>query len=121
VFEPSQAWAPTWPKVLHDHLEHAIERARHKVEAAPERHRERVFIAEASLSLVRAYDLGELRVPCVLGVGGASSPVMVKAMDEMATAIGAERYEIPGAGHMAQRENPEAFADFVRRAVALAN
>ena len=121
AWEPSNLRSPTWPSVLRNGLVGAIDRARSRAEQAPGRHRDAVFIAEASLSLEPPYDVHQLSVPCVVGVGEASSAAFVGAMEDMAASIGAELYRIPGVGHMGHREDPKAFAGFVRRAVALSD
>jgi len=64
------------------------------------------------------FDLTQLRVPLVLGRGGASVWHHRRAIDALVELVpDAEVIEIPGAAHGAQLTHPDAFADFVRRVV----
>jgi len=64
------------------------------------------------------FDLARLRVPLVLGRGGASVWHHRKAIDALVEAVpGAEVVEIPGSAHGAQLSHPDAFAALVRRVV----
>jgi len=64
------------------------------------------------------FDVGDLRVPLVLGRGGASVWHHRKAVDALVELVpGAEVVEIPGSAHGAQLSHPDAFAAFVRRVV----
>jgi len=64
------------------------------------------------------FDLGHLRVPLVLGRGGASIPHHRRAIDALAELVpDAEVIEIPGSAHGAPLSHPDAFAAFVRRVV----
>jgi pimeloyl-ACP methyl ester carboxylesterase len=121
IFETAMLWRDDWPAEHGDHLRRAIDRVRRKLIESGERRRERtLFVAEASVAWDEPFDLGELAVPCVLGVGGQSIDTFVEGMRIVAASMGAEVFEIADASHMAHREQPEEFAAFVRRAVALA-
>jgi len=64
------------------------------------------------------FDLAQLRVPLVLGRGGASVWHHRKAIDALVEAVpGSEVVEIPGSAHGAQLSHPDAFAALVRRVV----
>jgi pimeloyl-ACP methyl ester carboxylesterase len=64
------------------------------------------------------FDLAQLRVPLVLGRGGASIPHHRRAIDALAELVpDAEVIEIPGSAHGAPLSHPDAFAAFVRRVV----
>lgn len=121
IWETAMLWLPIWPAEHHGHLRRAMARVQAKLDESPERRQERTtFLAEASASFVQPFDLEKLSVPCVAGVGGASLATFVEGMRRVAKVVGAQVFEIPDAGHMAHREHPEEFAEFVRRAVALA-
>ncbi len=64
------------------------------------------------------FDLAQLRVPLVLGRGGASIPHHRRAIDALVELVpDAEVIEIPGSAHGAPLSHPDAFAAFVRRVV----
>jgi pimeloyl-ACP methyl ester carboxylesterase len=121
IWETSMLWLPGWPPEHPGILRRAIERSRQKLAESSNRQRERTrFIAEAESAFAQHFDLDDLKVPCVVGVGGASLPAFGAGMRQVAMVLDAEVFEIPDAGHMAHREHPSEFADFVRRAVSLA-
>ncbi len=80
------------------------------------------LVAElASLNGDAPFDVTELAVPVVFGGGGASDAFHKENVAWLADHVpGAERIEIPGAGHGAHLSHPDAFADFVRAAIASA-
>jgi len=80
------------------------------------------LVAElASLNGDAPFDVTELAVPTVFGGGGASDQFHKETVAWLADHVaGAERIEIPGAGHGAHLTHPEAFAGFVRAAIARA-
>ncbi len=64
------------------------------------------------------FDLAELRVPLVLGRGGASVWHHRRAVDALVELVpDCEVVEFPGSAHGAQLTHPDAFAAFVRRVV----
>jgi pimeloyl-ACP methyl ester carboxylesterase len=64
------------------------------------------------------FDLGALRVPLVLGRGGASLPHHRRAIDALVEMVDdTEVIEIPTSAHGAPLSHPDAFAAFVRRVV----
>jgi pimeloyl-ACP methyl ester carboxylesterase len=68
------------------------------------------------------FDVTELAVPAVFGVGGESDGFHKENVAWLAEHVPrADRIEIPGAGHGAHLSHPNAFADFVRAAVARAD
>lgn len=69
---------------------------------------------------VAPYDVGALRVPAVFGRGGPASAEHHRAAVEwLATNVPrADLFEVGGAAHGVHLSSPDAFAAFVRRAVA---
>jgi pimeloyl-ACP methyl ester carboxylesterase len=135
LYETVTAWAPGWDDrvmrgvlasddpeeaglrmMLGDRLDSFDddERARWQIEA-------RAFVAEerSARETPPPFDVGDLRVPVVYGV---SDPhVMSPVIDHLRTgASSVDVVTIPGAGHNAHRTAPDAFADLVRRALAIA-
>jgi pimeloyl-ACP methyl ester carboxylesterase len=80
------------------------------------------LVAElASLNGDAPFDVTRLAVPVVFGCGGASDDFHKENVAWLASNVqGAEQITIPGAGHGAHLTHPDAFADFVRAAVARA-
>jgi pimeloyl-ACP methyl ester carboxylesterase len=80
------------------------------------------LVAElASLSSDALFDVTELTVPVVFGCGGATDEFHIQNVAWLAEHVpGAEQITIPGSGHGAHLTHPDAFADFVRAAVARA-
>lgn len=67
------------------------------------------------------FDVARIKVPVVIGVGSDTVPYQLQGTSYLASAIeGAELFEIKGARHGAHLSHPAQFAEFVRRAVALA-
>jgi pimeloyl-ACP methyl ester carboxylesterase len=98
-----------WPEMAAD------QRALRMLEA-------RAFVAEERS--VRTgeppFDLSDLRAPLVYGCGDAH-PFSVVRDHLRRTVDQLEVVELLGAGHNAHRTRPDAFADMVRRGLALAN
>jgi pimeloyl-ACP methyl ester carboxylesterase len=136
LYETVTAWAPGWDDrvmrgvldsddpeeaglrmMLGDRLQSLDddERARWRVEAS-------AFVAEerSARTTPPPFDVTDLRVPVVYG---ASDPrIMSPVIEHLRTSGSAiEVVTIPGAGHNAHRTAPDAFADLVRRALALAH
>jgi len=80
------------------------------------------LVAElASLSGDALFDVTELTVPVVFGCGGATDEFHIQNVAWLAEHVpGAQQITIPGSGHGAHLTHPDAFADFVRAAVARA-
>lgn len=75
----------------------------------------------ASLGEGPMIDVTKLEVPAVFGWGGASDQFHQETAAWLAQNVpGAERIEIPGSGHGAHLTHPDAFAGFVRSAIARA-
>lgn len=75
----------------------------------------------ASLNGPALFDVTKLDVPIVFGGGAASEPFHRENLAWLAEHVpGAQRIEIPDAGHGAHLTHPDAFAGFVRAAMALA-
>jgi pimeloyl-ACP methyl ester carboxylesterase len=76
----------------------------------------------ASLNGPALFDVTKLEVPVVFGGGGASDQFHKENVAWLASHVpGAQKIEIPEAGHGAHLTHPDAFAGFVRAAVALAD
>lgn len=121
IWETSMLWLPGWPPEHPGILRRAIERSRQKLAESSNRQRERTrFIAEAESVFAQHFDLDDVKVPCLIGVGGDSLPAFGTGMRQVAMVLDADVFEIPDAGHMAHREHPTEFAAFIRRAVSLA-
>jgi pimeloyl-ACP methyl ester carboxylesterase len=80
------------------------------------------LVAElASLSGDALFDITDLTVPVVFGCGGSTDEFHIQNVAWLAEHVpGAEQITIPGSGHGAHLTHPDAFADFVRAAVARA-
>jgi pimeloyl-ACP methyl ester carboxylesterase len=121
VFETAVLWLPGWPEEHSGHLRNAIGRVEAKLDEAPERRAHRMmFLTEANGSLTKQIDPTEVHVPAVVGVGGASMHSFIEGMRILAKLWDADVFEIADATHMAHREQPERFAEFVRLAVSRA-
>ena len=142
AFEAPMAWAPWWPRQSAGNVavaaageagaEEAAERFMRRMigddrwEHLPPRTRaERrsegpALLAElASIRSEPPYEPARLLVPVLAGHGSESKPYHQDAAARLAEAVpDGELMVIDGAGHAAQSSHPEAFATFVRRAVA---
>jgi pimeloyl-ACP methyl ester carboxylesterase len=113
-------WAPWWQGDHERLVRGAIRRIEQKPPGKPRQNHERqLFVAEATQGLAQRYDVTQLRTRCVVGYGTETLPAFGPGMTALAEVIGAEVFVLPGATHMAHREEPEGFARFVRHAVAL--
>lgn len=82
----------------------------------------RAFIAEerSVRSAGPPYDVTQLRVPLVFG--RSSADIFGSVGDHLGEVVPQlELVEIPGAGHMAHKTRPDAFADLIRRGIELAD
>jgi pimeloyl-ACP methyl ester carboxylesterase len=81
------------------------------------------LVAElASISAEPLFDVTDLTVPSVFGGGGESDDFHKENLVWLTEHVpGALRVEIPGAGHGAHLTHPDAFAAFVRTAMARAS
>jgi pimeloyl-ACP methyl ester carboxylesterase len=120
LWETAMAWAPWWQGDQPRLVRGAISRMEQKPPGTSRQNRERqLFVAEATEGLSQSYDLARLHTRCVVGYGTATRPDFGPGMNALAGVIGAEVFALPGATHMAHREEPEGFARFVRQAIAL--
>jgi pimeloyl-ACP methyl ester carboxylesterase len=120
AWETAMPWAAWWqgnhPKLIRG----AISRMEQKEPGTPRQNRERrLFLAEAKEGLSPSYDLSRFTTRSVVGYGTATLPAFGPGMHALAEVVGAEVFALPGAGHMAHREDPAGFARFVRQAIAL--
>jgi pimeloyl-ACP methyl ester carboxylesterase len=79
------------------------------------------FRTDMQSELTAPFGFEEVTVPCVIGYGTNTSKGHEEGARRLAAILGADLYEVPGAGHFAATEHPEAFATLARRAVALAS
>jgi pimeloyl-ACP methyl ester carboxylesterase len=120
VWETAMPWASWWQGEHHRLVSGAIKRLEQKPPGTPRQNHERqLFVAEATQGLSQRYDLTGFATRCVVGYGTATVPAFGPGMHALAEVIGAEVFALPGATHMAHREEPEGFAAFVRQAIAL--
>ncbi len=120
VWETAMPWAPWWQGEHPRLIRGAMKRMESKPPGTPrQNHERRLFLSEAAEGLLPSYDLSLLTANCVVGYGTATVPGFGPGMNALAEVIGAEVFSLPGASHMAHREEPEGFARFVRRAVSL--
>ncbi|MBL7488293.1 alpha/beta hydrolase [Frankia sp. AgB1.9] len=120
LWETALQWEPWWPADHRQLISNAVARLREKPPGTPRQNRERLlFVAEATEMFTAPYDLARLKARCIVGYGDAPFPIFEPGVRAFARLMDAERFELPGATHMAHRENPVDFARFVRRAVAL--
>jgi pimeloyl-ACP methyl ester carboxylesterase len=116
VFETAWLWTEWWEPRSKDAIRSFA--ARGWPGATPRelaRMREEVAMIDRA-----AYEVAALTVPCVVGYGTESRPAETAASYRRAAElIGAEVVVLDGTHHNAHRSYPEAFAGFVRRAVAL--
>jgi len=78
------------------------------------------FRADMAAELSAPFAFEDLRCPIVVGHGTNTSSGHEEGARRLAALLGCERYEVPGADHFAPLSNPPAWAELVRRAVALA-
>jgi pimeloyl-ACP methyl ester carboxylesterase len=124
LWETTMLWHPSWPALTADALRATIERVRAKTDGTPRQRRHRaLFVAEGELALSEPHDLGALAalaVPTVVGIGEHSVPFFGEGSEAVADLVAATYVVVAGAGHLAHREAPDAFAAFVRDVTALA-
>jgi pimeloyl-ACP methyl ester carboxylesterase len=78
------------------------------------------FRTDMASELIAPFAFGDIHAPCVIGYGTSTNHGHEEGAKRLAGILGAEMFEVPGAGHFAPTERPEAFATLVRRAVRLA-
>ncbi|ONH27507.1 alpha/beta fold hydrolase [Pseudofrankia asymbiotica] len=120
LWETAMPWASWWKGNHGQLILGAIASVKEKVPGTQRQNRERrLFLAEASATLSRPFDLDHLTARCIAGYGTATQPPFGPGMRAFAELMRADVFELPDANHMAHRENPEGFAQFVRSAIAL--
>jgi pimeloyl-ACP methyl ester carboxylesterase len=80
----------------------------------------RAFVVDMGSEVEPPYDWADLGVPCIVGYGGRSVINPNDAAARVAGVLGCELFCAEDAPHAAHVQDPDAFAEFVRRAVALA-
>jgi len=80
----------------------------------------RAFLVDMASELEPPYDWAEVRTPTVIGYGEQTWPWSVEACQRVAAMLGCETFVATGEAHVAHATAPDRFAEFVRRAVALA-
>jgi pimeloyl-ACP methyl ester carboxylesterase len=130
VFEPTVPFTDWWPD--HDEM------MRRSAEldpmlfkrwnaGQPRRTREQRAADERSMArdfsfVERApFDFADVRVPCLVGGSVDTTPWDRQSADRLAVLLDAEVVRFFDAGHTVHRTHPREFADFTRRAVALAS
>jgi len=78
------------------------------------------FRTDMASELSAPFAFEDIQAPCVIGYGTSTSNGHEEGAKRLAGVLGAELFEVEGAGHFAPVERPEAFATLVRRAVELA-
>jgi pimeloyl-ACP methyl ester carboxylesterase len=77
------------------------------------------FQIDIASQLSAPFDFDDIKVPCLVGRGAASWDHFRDASQYLAQRIHGQLLDLDHAGHMAHVTHPEAFARFVRDAVAL--
>jgi pimeloyl-ACP methyl ester carboxylesterase len=77
------------------------------------------FVLDMVTGMTPPYDWAQLRVPCIIGYG--TSWPHVKTSPQIARIVDCPTFTIDGAPHVAHLTHPLEFAEFVRRAVAVAS
>jgi pimeloyl-ACP methyl ester carboxylesterase len=120
IWESTMPWAPWWRGDHGRLIRAARDNVAGKTPGSPQQNRDRQgFVFEATESLSQHYDLTQFTTPCIVGYGEANIPSFQLGTEALADEIGAELFALPGAAHMAHRDDPAGFARFIRRAVAL--
>jgi pimeloyl-ACP methyl ester carboxylesterase len=79
----------------------------------------RAFQADVRSITEPAYDIDQLLTPLVLACGSTTTTGHREAAHILAARFGAPLMDVEGAGHFGPANHPEAFAELVRRSVAL--
>jgi pimeloyl-ACP methyl ester carboxylesterase len=128
VFEPTVAWTDWWPgyeemtersaglQPLFRRWREGLPRATPEVRAANQESSAR----DLSFVQTAPYALVDVSVPCVVGGSVDTTPWDYESGARLAELLDAELVFFSDAGHTAHRTHPREFADFARRAVALA-
>jgi pimeloyl-ACP methyl ester carboxylesterase len=127
MFEPSMQWQPWWPSMDEIKAEAPSEQEHFRagLEGRPRRtpeQRERdqlLLLHELTLIAEAPCTPEQLTVPRIVGRGRLSASWRFAATDHVCEAFRCDLVEIDDAGHTAHRMQPNGFADFARRAVAL--
>jgi pimeloyl-ACP methyl ester carboxylesterase len=80
----------------------------------------RAFVVDMASEVQPPYDWADLSVPCVVGYGGRSTINPNDTAARVAAVLGCELFCAEDAPHAAHVQHPDAFARFVRRALAVA-
>jgi pimeloyl-ACP methyl ester carboxylesterase len=80
----------------------------------------RAFVVDMASEVTAPYAWGDLRVPRIVGRGGRTALDFNGTCARLASLLGCELYCADDAPHTAHVHDPDGFAAFVRRAVALA-
>jgi pimeloyl-ACP methyl ester carboxylesterase len=80
----------------------------------------RAFVVDMASEVEPPYDWADLRVPCVIGRGGLTTLDHGGTCGRLAALLRCELFCADEAPHTAHLQAPDRFAEFVRRAVALA-
>jgi pimeloyl-ACP methyl ester carboxylesterase len=128
VFEPTVPWTDWWPD--YDEMmarSAALQpmfgrwRAGAPRRSAEQRAADEVAMAR-DFSFVREppFDFADVSVPCLVGGSVDTTPWDYESGERLAALLDAELVVFEDAGHTVHRTHPREFADFARRAAALA-
>ncbi|HVM66212.1 MAG TPA: alpha/beta hydrolase [Acidimicrobiales bacterium] len=78
------------------------------------------LVLDMAAELEPLYDWADVRVPCLIAYGAETWPWTLDAARRVAGMMACDTFVVDGATHLGHVTHPDAFADFVRRAAALA-
>jgi pimeloyl-ACP methyl ester carboxylesterase len=128
LFESTLSWTEFWPdrRIIDEQRADEVGHASAGLEDRPrrtveQRARDREVLAhDSALAKNVTVPFEQLRVPLLIGSGGLSARWRREMMVRLSEITAAEIVVVEGAGHTAPRMQPQRFAEFARRAVALA-
>jgi pimeloyl-ACP methyl ester carboxylesterase len=142
LWEPPNAWCDWWPdpalpasaahfaaatdpEALGEEFNRGI-LGDERWDSLPERTRQLLraegaaFRSDMAAELFAPFAFADVTSPTVIGYGTETSSGHAEGARRLAALMGAELYEVEGADHFCPLTNPDAWAELVRRAVALA-
>ena len=121
VYETAMFWMDGWPAGHRALVDATMEKVGDRPDGTPRQNQHRaLFCIEAGMTRHPTFDLDRPRPPCTVAYGTASSEFFQAGMRRAAEVLDAPTVVLEGAGHMVHREDPRAFAGFVRTVVASA-
>jgi pimeloyl-ACP methyl ester carboxylesterase len=128
VFEPTMPFTEWWPEydeMMRRSLDLRPMLARWNA-GQPRRTPEQRASDEVSMArdfsfvATAPFDFADVKVPCIVGGSVDTTPWDYQSADRLSALLDAEVVMFRDAGHTVHRTHPRDFADFTRRAVALA-